>query len=54
MSGADGGTSILETPPYVVALVFLFFLVITLGFEKVSLNDKVSKIKCISKDFCLT
>ena len=31
--GADGGTSLLETPPYVIAIVFLFFLVVTLGFE---------------------
>ena len=36
MSGSEGGTTILETPPYVIALVFFFFLVITLGFEKVS------------------
>lgn len=35
MSGGDGGTTILETPPYVITLVFLFFLVVTLGFEKV-------------------
>ena len=31
--GAEGGTSLLETPPYVIAVVFLFFLVVTLGFE---------------------
>ena len=36
MSGSEGGTTILETPPYVIALVFFFFLVITLGFEKVN------------------
>lgn len=34
--GADGGTSLLETPPYVIAIVFLFFLVVTLGFEWVT------------------
>jgi hypothetical protein len=33
--GEGGGTSLLETPPYVIALVFLFFLVVTLGFEQV-------------------
>ena len=38
--GADGGTSLLETPPYVIAIVFLFFLVVTLGFEWVSLYEK--------------
>ena len=27
----------LETPPFVIAVVFLFFLVVTLGFEKVCL-----------------
>ena len=27
----------LETPPYVIAIVFFFFLIITLGFEKVKL-----------------
>ena len=26
----------LETPPYFIAIVFVFFLVVTLGFEKVS------------------
>ncbi len=31
----EGGTSLLETPPFVIAVVFLFFLVVTLGFEKV-------------------
>ena len=35
--GAEGGTSLLETPPYVIAVVFLFFLVVTLGFEWVCL-----------------
>ena len=39
MSGSEGGTTILETPPYVIALVFFFFLVITLGFEKVCLGN---------------
>lgn len=35
MSSGDGGTTMLETPPYMIALVFLCFLIITLGFEKV-------------------
>lgn len=39
MSGGDGGTTILETPPYVIALVFFAFLVITLGFEKVEVKS---------------
>lgn len=30
-----GGTTILETPPYILALVFTFFLVVTLSFEHV-------------------
>ena len=34
MAGS-GGTSLLETAPYIIALVFTFFLVVTLGFEKV-------------------
>ena len=38
MSGGEGGTTVLETPPYVIALVFFFFLVITLGFEKVGIE----------------
>ena len=33
MGASEGGTSLLETPPYVIAVVFLFFLVVTLGFE---------------------
>ena len=33
---AEGGISILETSPYVIALVFFFFLVVTIGFEKVN------------------
>ncbi|CAL8467379.1 g6916 [Coccomyxa elongata] len=31
----ESGTSLLETPPFVIAVVFLFFLVVTLGFEKI-------------------
>jgi hypothetical protein len=31
----DEGTTMLETPPYFLAVVFVFFLVVTLGFEKV-------------------
>lgn len=35
---AEGeGASILETPPVFLAVVFVFFLVITLGFEKVGM-----------------
>ena len=29
------GTSMLHTPPFYIALVFAFFLVVTLSFEKV-------------------
>ena len=36
MGGSTTGTTVLETPPYVIALVFTFFLVVTLSFEKVS------------------
>eukprot|EP00884_Botryococcus_braunii_P016874 jgi/Botrbrau1/3870/Bobra.0183s0094.1 len=31
----EEGTSVLETPPVFIALVFVFFLVVTLGFEKI-------------------
>ena len=34
---ADEGASVLETPPLVLALVFSFFLVVTLGTDWVSL-----------------
>lgn len=33
--GGTSGTTVLETPPYVIAVVFVFFLVVSLGFEKV-------------------
>ena len=35
--GLSGGpeTTILETPPYFLALLLTFFLILTLGFEKV-------------------
>jgi hypothetical protein len=35
MSGGDGGghVSVLETPVLFLAIVFAFFLVVTLGFE---------------------
>lgn len=33
---ADEGASVLETPPLVLALVFSFFLVVTLGTDWVS------------------
>ncbi len=46
--GADGGTSLLETPPYVIAIVFLFFLVVTLGFEWVSLYAKSFEADSVS------
>lgn len=36
MAGGKSGTSVLETPPFFIALMFTFFLVITLSFEKVS------------------
>ena len=36
MAGSrDSDTTILETPPYFLALLLVFFLVLTLGFEKV-------------------
>jgi hypothetical protein len=33
---ASGEATVLETPPLVLAVVFAFFLVVTLGFEFVS------------------
>lgn len=33
MTESTGGTSLLETPPYIIALVFLLVLLITQGFE---------------------
>lgn len=41
--GESGGTSLLETPPYVIAVVFLFFLVVTLGFEQVRPELQLSR-----------
>ena len=32
---AEEGISILETSPMIIALIFTFFLVVTIGFEKV-------------------
>jgi hypothetical protein len=35
MAGGSGDSSILETPALFLAIVFVFFLVVTLGFEAV-------------------
>lgn len=35
MAGGSGDASILETPALFLAIVFVFFLVVTLGFEAV-------------------
>lgn len=54
---ADEGASVLETPPLVLALVFSFFLVVTLGTDWVSfvgiggeeplLSDDAVRVYCL-------
>lgn len=45
----EEGASILETPPVFLAVVFVFFLVVTLGFEKVRQPRRSSS--CIESTF---
>ena len=44
-AGTDGGTSLLETPPFVISVVFCFFLLVTLGFEWVGIHNNHSRPK---------
>lgn len=45
-AGTDGGTSLLETPPFVISVVFCFFLLVTLGFEWVRHTQQPFSPQC--------
>ena len=52
--GTDGGTSLLETPPFVISVVFCFFLLVTLGFEWVRHTQHPFTPQCCAcREICM-